>query len=64
MSLRDTRTLAAHTAAPDLHVPDDAILHREPGTTAADHLTGAGAPLAVLAVAATVLPRLRAGTSP
>jgi hypothetical protein len=44
----------------DLRVPDDANPHREPGTTAAGFLTGAGT--AVLAVAAAVLPRLRAGT--
>jgi hypothetical protein len=44
----------------DLHVSDDANPHREPGTTAAGFLTGAGT--AVLAVAAAVLPRLRAGT--
>jgi hypothetical protein len=44
-----------------LHVLDDATLHREPGTTTADHLTGAGALAAVLAVAANVFPRLRAG---
>ncbi len=53
--------LAAATAATALHVLDDATLHREPGTTIADHVTGAGATLAVLAVAAVVFPRLRAG---
>lgn len=59
---RDTHFLAAATAATALHVIDDATLHREPGTTPAEHLTGAGATLAVLAVAAIVFPRLRAGT--
>jgi hypothetical protein len=49
-----------HRSSPDLHVSDDANPHREPGTTAAGFLTGAGT--AVLAVAAAVLPRLRAGT--
>lgn len=49
-----------HLPSTDLHVPDDANPHREPGTTAAGFLTGAGT--AVLAVAAAVLPRLRAGT--
>ena len=53
--------LTAATAATALHVLDDATLHREPGTTIADHVTGAGATLAVLAVAAVVFPRLRAG---
>ena len=61
MSPRETHLLAAATAATALHVLDDATLHREPGTTVADHLIGAGALLAVLAVAATVFPRLRAG---
>ena len=53
--------LTAATAATALHVLDDATLHREPGTTIADHVTGAGATLAVLAVAAVVFTRLRAG---
>ncbi len=61
MSPRETRLLAAAAAAPALHVADDATLHREPGTTVVDHVTGAGAILAVLAVAAIVFPRLRAG---
>jgi hypothetical protein len=61
MSQRENRFLAVALAATVLHVVDDATLHREPGTTVADHVTGAGATLAVLAVAATVFPRLRAG---
>ena len=61
MSPLETRLLAASLAATALHVADDATLHREPGTTVADHVTGAGATLAVLAVAAIVFPRLRAG---
>ena len=67
--LRDlpwARTSAGHRVSPPhvataLHVFDEATLHREPGTTIADHLTGAGAMLTVLAVAAIVFPRLRAG---
>ena len=39
-----------------LHVFDDATPNREPRTTSTDHLTGAGALLAVLAVAALVFP--------
>jgi hypothetical protein len=62
MSPRDPIILAAASAATALHVLDDAILHREPGTTVAGSVTGAGAILAVLAVAAAVFPRLRAGT--
>ena len=61
MSPRETRIPAADTAATALHVIHDDTLHREPGTTIADHLTGAGTLLAVLAVAALVFPRLRAG---
>lgn len=62
MSPRETRILAAAAALTALHVLDDATLHREPGTTVSDYLTGAGALLAVLAVPAAVFPRLRAGT--
>jgi hypothetical protein len=46
-----------------LHVTGAATLQREPGTTVADHMTGAGALAAVLAVAAIGAPRLRAGFS-
>ena len=46
--------------AADLHVPADSTDQREPGTTVADHMTGAGAIAAVLAVAAIGVPRLRA----
>ncbi len=63
MSPREANFLAAALAATALHVIDEASLHREPGTTIADHLTGAGATLTVLAVAAIVFPRLRAGGS-
>ncbi len=62
MSPREARLLAVAAATTALHVLDDATLHREPGTTVADHLIGAGAILAVLAVAAAVFPRLRAGS--
>ena len=44
-----------------LHVTDAATLQHEPGTTVADHMTRTGALGAVLAVAATGVPRLRAG---
>ena len=47
--------------AANLHVPADTTDQREPGTTVADHMTGAGALAAVLAVAAIGAPRLRAG---
>jgi hypothetical protein len=65
MSPRETHVLAAVPTAPQavptLRVTNDAIPHREPGTTDADLLTGAGATHAVLAVAALGVPRLRAG---
>jgi hypothetical protein len=61
MSPREARILAVATGLTALHVLDDATLQREPGTTIADHLTGAGFLLAVLAVSAVVFPRLRAG---
>jgi hypothetical protein len=61
MSPRETHLLAAALATTCLHVIDDATLNREPGTSVADHLTGAGVFLAVLAVAAIGFPRLRAG---
>ena len=49
--------------AANLHVPADTTHQREPGTTVADLMTGAGALAAVLAVAAIGAPRLRAGLS-
>jgi hypothetical protein len=58
MSLLDGHVFAP----PRLHVTDDAIPHREPGTTDADHVTGAGLTTAVLAVAAIGAPRLRAAS--
>jgi len=44
-----------------LRVLADAKPHREPGTTVADPMTGAGPFTVVLAVAAIGAPRLRAG---
>jgi uncharacterized protein len=61
MSPRESYALAAAAVLTALHVLDDATLHREPGTTVSDYLTGAGTLLAVLAVSAAVFPRLRAG---
>ena len=48
-------------AAIGLHLFDDAFLQPEAGTSAADHLVGGGAPLALLALIAVLYPRLRAG---
>ena len=61
MSPRETRILATAAVLTALHVLDDATLHREPGTALADHVTGPGALLAVLAGSALLFPRLRAG---
>ena len=44
-----------------LHVADDNFIHPNPGTSAADHLVSGLLPLALLASAAAVYPRLRAG---
>jgi alpha/beta superfamily hydrolase len=42
-------------------VADDAFLHPEPGTSAADHLASGLVPVAIAAVAALAYPRLRPG---
>ena len=42
-----------------LHVLDDTLIQPNPGTSARDHLAGALVPLALLALAAWTLPRLR-----
>jgi hypothetical protein len=44
-----------------VHLVDDSFLQLEPGTTVADHLVSALVPVAVLAAAAFVYPRLRPG---
>jgi hypothetical protein len=44
-----------------LHVIDDSFLQPQPGTSAGDHLVGGLVPLAVLAMAAALYPRLRGG---
>jgi uncharacterized protein len=44
-----------------LHVLDDNYVQPQPGTSAGDHLVSGLVPLALLAVAAAVYPRLRAG---
>ena len=45
-----------------LHVVDDSFVQPQPGTSATDHLVSGLVPLALLAAAAIVYPRLRAGT--
>ena len=44
-----------------LHVLDDNFVQPQPGTSAGDHLIGGLVPLAALALAAWVYPRLRGG---
>ena len=44
-----------------LHVVDDSFLQPQPGTSAGDHLVSGLVPLGILALAAWVYPRLRAG---
>jgi dienelactone hydrolase len=44
-----------------VHVIDDSFLQPEPGTSAGDHLLGGLVPLAILAGAAALYPRVRAG---
>jgi uncharacterized membrane protein len=44
-----------------LHVVDDSFVQPQPGTSAGDHLVSGLVPLAVLALAAAVYPRLRGG---
>jgi hypothetical protein len=44
-----------------LHVVDDNFLQPQPGTSATDHLVSGLVPLVILALAAWVYPRLRAG---
>src|SRR5918995_2280423 len=56
---RGVATLAL--AAVGLHVVDDNYLQPAPGTSAADHLASGLVPLALLAAAAALYPRLRAG---
>jgi uncharacterized protein len=44
-----------------LHVIDDSFLQPQPGTSAADHLVSGLVPLAALALAAAIYPRVRGG---
>ena len=44
-----------------LHVIDDSFLQPQPGTSAADHLVSGFVPLAALALAAALYPRVRGG---
>ena len=42
-------------------VLDDAFVHREPGTSVADHVAGGLIPVAIAVIAAFAYPRLRPG---
>jgi dienelactone hydrolase len=59
--LDDMHLRWAATAAIALHVLDDSFIQPQPGTSAGDHLAGGMVPVAALAAAAGLLPRVRAG---
>jgi len=44
-----------------LHIADDSFLQSQPGTSAGDHLVSGFVPLALIAVAVALYPRIRAG---
>jgi hypothetical protein len=54
-----TKAIRLGIALIAVHVIDDTLIQPAPGTSARDHLVSALVPLAVLALAAWVLPRLR-----
>ncbi len=58
---RESRLFVLGLAAIALHVLDDNFVQPQPGVSAGDHLVSGLAPLAVLALAAWVYPRLRGG---
>jgi len=58
---RERAVFLAGVAVIALHVVDDSFLQPQPGTSAWDHLVSGLVPLAVLALAAVVFPRLRGG---
>ena len=59
--VRDHRVFYGAAAAVMLHVADDNFLQPPAGTSATDHLVSGLVPLALLALAAWVYPRVRAG---
>lgn len=59
--MSDTRLFRVALALVALAVVDDAFLHPEPGTAAADHLISGGVPVAVAIALGLAYPRLRAG---
>ena len=58
---REHTLFTACVALIGLHIADDSFVQPQPGTSAADHLVGGLVPLAVLALAVVIFPRLRAG---
>ena len=60
--MNETRLFRIGLSVLALRVLDDTVLQPEPGTSVVDHPLSAGVPLALLALAAWVFPRLR-GTS-
>jgi len=59
--VRETGLFVLAIATIALHVLDDSFLQPSPGTSAGDHLVSGLVPLAVLALAAWIYPRLRGG---
>jgi uncharacterized protein len=58
---RETIVVTSSLALMALHVVDDSFLQPQPGTSATDHLVSGLVPLALLAAAALLYPRLRGG---
>jgi hypothetical protein len=59
--MKRSHWFAAAVGAIALHVIDDSFLQPQPGTSASDHLASGLIPLAILALAAYLYPRVRAG---
>jgi hypothetical protein len=59
--IRSTNLLAVSAAVTTLAIVVEATINREPGTTAADHLTGAAVLPVLLAVGTAAFPRVRPG---
>ena len=57
----ETTLVAVGVLTIAVHIVDDSFLQPQPGTSGADHLVGGLVPLALLAAAIAVYPRLRAG---
>jgi uncharacterized protein len=61
LALTGDTVARASMAVVGLHIVDDSFLQPEPGTSAADHVVSGVVPVVLLAAAAYVYPRVRAG---